>query len=37
LLQAPAPIGNPKRARLVLIVIVVLLVIAGLVVWGLTR
>jgi PPM family protein phosphatase len=35
--QAPLPIGQPKRVRLVLLGIVVLLVVAALVVWGLTR
>ena len=37
LLQAPAPIGNPKRVRLVLISIVLLALIAAFVVWELAR
>ena len=38
LLQAPPePFGDPRRARLVLLAIAVLLIVAALVVWGLTR
>ena len=33
----PEPFGDPRRARLVLVAIAVLLIVAALVVWGLTR